>query len=191
MSQWTDKLRSTSLQHGYKWNQGFQILWSCPKIEIPIISIKSSEWLHWGKIKEAVTRSPKLKNYFSYLSMNVHSKFEVNTNKQKAVTTHDLCGLEANLINNLVPIMWKQTELGLRCSTGGPEHPHVGACCGRGRERSMTCVAVHGINFTSHWTFDVNGTEVVKQSLLPVASRWRHQYCYLQTNISVQVGALM
>ena len=82
-------------------------------------------------------------------------------------------------------------KLGLRCSTGGPEHPHVGACCGRGRERSMTCVAVHGINFTSHWTFDVNGTEVVKQSLLPVASRWRHQYCYLQTNISVQVGALM
>ena len=84
-----------------------------------------------------------------------------------------------------------QVKLGLRCSTGGPEHPHVGACCGRGRERSMTCVAVHGINFTSHWTFDVNGTEVVKQSLLPVASRWRHQYCYLQTNISVQVGALM
>ena len=82
-------------------------------------------------------------------------------------------------------------KLGLRCSTGGPEHPHVGACCGRGRERSMTCVAVHGINFTSHWTFDVNGTEVVKQSLLPVASRWHHQYCYLQTNISVQVGALM
>ena len=55
----------------------------------------------------------------------------------------------------------------------------------------MTCVAVHGINFTSHGTFDVNRTEVVKQSLLPVASRWRHQYCYLQTNTSVQVGALM
>ena len=41
-------------------------------------------------------------------------------------------------------------KLGLRCSTNGPEHPHVGACCGRWRERSMTYVAVHAINFTSH-----------------------------------------
>ena len=58
------------------------------------------------------------------------------------------------------------------------KHPHVGACCGRWRERSMTYVAVHAINFTSHWTFYVNGMEVVKQSLLPVASRWRHHYYY-------------
>ena len=82
-------------------------------------------------------------------------------------------------------------KLGLRFSTNGPEHPHVGACCGRWRERSMTYVAVHAINFTSHWTFYVNRMEVVKQSLLPVASRWRHHYYYIQTNISVQVGALM
>ena len=30
---------------------------------------------------------------------------------------------------------------------------------------------------------------VVKQSLLLVASRWRHHYYYIQTNRSVQVGA--
>ena len=32
---------------------------------------------------------------------------------------------------------------------------------------------------------------VVKPSLLPIASRWHHHYYYIQTNISVQVGALM
>ena len=124
----------------------------------------------------------------------------------------------------------KYNELGLRCSTNGPEHTHfkpvavgekvVGEKAVDDQAHvsalQMFCtlpqgqmlhflppsrddgpwllIAHYGPRYQLHknmWTFYVNRMIVVKHSLLPVASRWRHRYYCIQNHRPVQVGTLM